>query len=99
MGNGVTIIVGAGAVLDFNHKGIFPSVYNITEEVLKQNILKVDGGESQLLRELYDIVIKKLKKVSAINSRKLPQLNFENLLHVIEMCIAYSGCWSKEYIS
>lgn len=99
MGNGVTIIVGAGAVLDFNHKGIFPSVYNITEEVLKQNILKVDGGESQLLRELYDIVIKKLKKVSAINSRKLPRLNFENLLHVIEMCIAYSGCWSKEYIS
>ena len=99
MGNGVTIIVGAGAVLDFNHKGIFPSVYNITEEVLKQNVQKVDGGESQLLRELYDIVIKKLKKVSAINSRKLPQLNFENLLHVIEMCIAYSGCWSKEYIS
>lgn len=98
MGNGVTIIVGAGAVLDFNHKGIFPSVYNITEEVLKQNILKVDGGESQLLRELYDIVIKKLKKVSAINSRKLPQLNFENLLHVIEMCTAYSGCWSKDYI-
>ena len=23
MGNGVTIIVGAGAVLDFDHKGIF----------------------------------------------------------------------------
>lgn len=24
--NGITIIVGAGAVLDFDHKGIFPSV-------------------------------------------------------------------------
>ena len=24
MGNGITIIVGAGAVLDFDHKGIFP---------------------------------------------------------------------------
>ena len=26
MGNEVTIIVGAGAVLDFDYKGIFPSV-------------------------------------------------------------------------
>lgn len=42
MGNGVTIIVGAGAVLDFDHKGLFPSVNNITDEVLKLNIQKVD---------------------------------------------------------
>lgn len=34
--NGITIIVGAGAVLDFGHKGIFSSVKNITDEVLKQ---------------------------------------------------------------
>ena len=26
MGNGIMIIVGVGAVLDFDHKGIFPSV-------------------------------------------------------------------------
>lgn len=38
MGNGVTIIVGAGAVLDFDHKGLSPSVKNITDEVLKLNI-------------------------------------------------------------
>lgn len=38
MVNGVTIIVGAGAVLDFYHKGIFPSVKNITDEVLKLSI-------------------------------------------------------------
>lgn len=44
MGNGLTIIVGAGAVLDFDHKGIFPSVKNITDEVLKLNIQKVAGG-------------------------------------------------------
>ena len=54
MGNGVTIIVGAGAVLDFDHKGIFPSVKNITDEVLKLNIQKVDGGERPLLREIND---------------------------------------------
>lgn len=99
MDSAITVIVGAGAVLDFEHKGIFPSVNNITEEVLKLNVQKVEGGESPLLRELYDHVIKKLNKASVKNSRKLPQLNFENLLHVIEMCIAYSGCWSKEYIS
>ncbi len=42
MGNGITIIVGAGAVLDFDHKGIFPSVTNITEEVLKLIVLCQD---------------------------------------------------------
>ena len=42
MGNGVTIIAGSGAVLDFNHKGIFPPAKNITDEVLKQSIQKVE---------------------------------------------------------
>lgn len=101
MGNGVTIIVGAGAVLDFDHKGIFPSVKNITDEVLKLNIQKVDGGERPLLREINDYIVGKLNQVGRpeINRLNPPQLNFESLLHVIEMCIAYSGCWSKEYIS
>ncbi len=99
MGNGVTIIVGAGAVLDFEHKGIFSSVKNLTDEVLKLNIQKVDGGERPLLRELYDHVVGKLNRVLETNRIMPPQLNFENLLHVIEMCIAYSGCWSKKYIS
>ena len=99
MGNRVTIIVGAGAVLDFDHKGIFPSVKNITDEVLKLSIQKVDGGERPLLREIYEHVVKKLNRVLETNHIKPPQLNFENLLHVIEMCIAYSGGWHKEYVS
>lgn len=94
-----TIIVGAGAILDFEHKGIFPSTQNITEEVLKLNIHKVEGGERPLLRELYNHVYNELNKASGFNYTKPPKLNFENLLHVIEMCIAYSGCWRKEYIS
>ena len=73
MGNGVTIIVGAGAVLDFDHKGIFPSVKNITDEVLKQSIQKVDGGERPLLRELYDHVVRKLNRVLETNNVKPPQ--------------------------
>ena len=101
MNDAVTIIVGAGAVLDFDHKGIFPSVKNITDEVLKLKIQKVAGGERPLLRELYDYIVRKLSQVGRpeVNRYIPPQLNFENLLHVIEMCIAYSGCWRKEYIS
>ena len=99
MKDAVTIIVGAGAVMDFDHKGIFPSVKNITDEVLKLSIQKVDGGERPLLHEIYDHVVKKLNRVLKTNHIKPPQLNFENLLHVIEMCIAYSGGWHKEYVS
>ena len=42
MDNAVIIIVGAGAVLDFDHRGIITTVNNITEEVLK---LSVPAGE------------------------------------------------------
>ena len=101
MGNGVTIIVGAGAVLDFDHKGLFPSVKNITEEVLKLSIQKVAGGERPLLREINDYIVRKLNQVGRpeINRYNPPQLNFESLLHVIEMCISYSSCWHKEFTS
>ena len=49
--------MGVGAVLDFDHKGIFPSVKNITDQVLKLNIQKVDGGERPLLREINDYLL------------------------------------------
>ena len=76
MNNAVTIIVGAGAVLDFDHKGIIPSVKNITDEVLKLSIQKVDGGERPLLREIYEQVVKKLNRVLERNHIKPPQFNF-----------------------
>lgn len=101
MDNAVTVIVGAGAVLDFDYKGIFPSVKNITEEVLKKNIHKVDGGERPLLFDLNNHIVEKLKEVGRpeINKFMPPQLNFENLLHIVEMCISYSSCWHKEFTS
>ena len=101
MNNAVTIIVGAGAVLDFDHKGISPSVKNITDEVLKLSIQKVDGGERPLLRELYDYIVGKLNQVGRpeVNRYIPPQINFESLLHVVEMCISYSSCWHKELTS
>lgn len=99
MDDGLTVVVGAGSVLDFDHKGITSSVKNITDEVLKLKIQKVEGGERPLLREIYDHIVSRLNKVSESTHHALPQVNFENLLHVIEMCIAYSGCWRKEYIT
>lgn len=39
MNDAVTIIiVGARAVLNFKHKNMFPSVKNITDEVIRQSI-------------------------------------------------------------
>lgn len=101
MNSAVTVIVGSGAVLDFDHKGIFPSVKDITKEVLKIRTQKVDGGERPLLGELNEHIVKKLNQVGRpeINKFMPPQLNFENLLHVVEMCISYSGCWHKKYVS
>lgn len=101
MKDAVTIIVGAGSVLDFVHKGIIPSVKNITEEVLKKSIQTVDGGERYLLREIYDCIVRKLYDVGRpeINRINPPQLNFEVLLHILEMCLAYNGCWHKKYMS
>ena len=101
MNSAVTIIVGAGAVLDFDHKGIFPSVKDITKEVLKIRTQKVDGGERPLLFDLNKHIVDKLEEVGhpEINKFMPPQLNFENLLHIVEMCISYSSCWHKEFTS
>ena len=97
---GITIVVGAGAVLDFKHKGVCPSVRNITEEVLKISTQKVDGTERLLIKELYDRIIERLKIVGNPEVRRFfhPEVTFEDLLHVLEMCLSYSSCWHDEYL-
>lgn len=75
MNDAVTIIVGAGAVFGFWPQGHFPSVKNITDEVLKLSIQKVEGDERPLQRELYDHVVKKLNRVSEANHIKPPLKN------------------------
>lgn len=97
---GITVIVGAGAVLDFEHKGVFPSVRSITEEVLKISTQKVDGTERLLIKDLYDGMIDRLKKVGKPEVRRFfhPEVTFEDLLHVLEMCLSYSSCWHDEFL-
>ena len=100
MTDGITIVLGAGAVLDFEHKGIFPSVKNISEEVLKISTPKVDGGERLLIKDLNDCITTRLKQVGNSQGRRYlhPEVNFEELLYVLEMCISYSSCWHDEYL-
>ncbi len=97
---GITIVVGAGAVLDFEHKGVCPSVRSISEEVLKISTQKVDGAERLLIKELYDRIIERLKNDGNPEVRRFfhPEVNFEDLLHVLEMCLSYSSCWHDEYL-
>ena len=100
MTDSTTVIVGAGAVLDFCHKGVFPSVKNITDEVLKLRVQKVDGSYGYLIKDLNDIIVKRLLKIGNPAVRRFypPHLNFEDLLHVLEMCLSYSPCWHNEYL-
>lgn len=57
--------------MDFEHKGIFLSVKNITGEVLKLSIYKVDGGERLLLHELNKQMIEELKIVGRPEIKEL----------------------------
>lgn len=100
MDNAVTIIVGAGAVLDFDHRGIIPTVCNITEEVLKLSVQKVDGRERLLIKDLYNSMVGCLKLVGNPEVRLFfhPKMTFEELLYVLEMCLTYSSCWYDEYL-
>ena len=97
---GINVIVGAGAVLDLEHKGVCPSVRSISEEVLKISTQKVDGTKRLLIKELYDRIIERLKNVGNPEVRRFfhPEVNFEDLLHVLEMCLSYSSCWHDEYL-
>lgn len=100
MADGTTVIVGAGAVLDFSHKGVFPSVKNITDEVLKLRVQKVDGSYGFLIQDLNNSIVERLKTVGNPEVRRIlpPHMNFEDLLHVLEMCLSYSSCWHDEYL-
>ena len=94
MNDAVTIIVGAGAALDFDHKGIVPLVKNITNEVLDLKIQNYYGEETLLIRHVHDNIVARLKEVGNPEVRRFqkPYLNFEELLHVLEMCYTYSSC-------
>ena len=96
----ITVIVGAGAALDLDHSGVSPSVHNITQELLKLPVQKVNGEDRLLLNELYDFIIGGLQQIGNPDTRRFshPDISFEEILHVLEMCLSYSSCWHDEYL-
>lgn len=95
----VTMIMGAGAVLDMNFPGniVTPTTKKITEEVLKpyRDIFN-DSREITVVNDIYDELIKKFPVDPNIWWRDdlRPEINFEILFHVIEQLLSYESVWS-----
>lgn len=98
MQDSITIIVGAGAVLDFDHRGIVPLVKNITDEVLAIRTQNLYGSDTLLIKHIYENVVARLNQLGNPEIRLIqrPLLTFEELLHILEMCYTYSFCWHDE---
>lgn len=96
----VTMIMGAGAVLDMNFPiGVLrPSTWNITQEVIKPyDDLINEGNKITVVEEIYN----RLMKVFPVNSYiwwendLRPNIHFEILFHVMEQLMAYEGVWKE----
>ena len=94
----VTMIMGAGAVLDMNFPTgvIRPSTWNITQEVIKPyDDLINEGNRITVVEEIYN----RLMEVFPVNSYiwwendLRPNIHFEILFHVMEQLMAYEGVW------
>lgn len=96
----VTMIMGAGAVLDMNFPtGVLrPSTWNITQEVIKPyDDLIYEGNKITVVEEIYN----RLMKVFPVNQNiwwekdLKPNIHFEILFHVMEQLMAYEGVWDE----
>ena len=96
----VTMIMGAGAVLDMNFTTdvLRPSTWNITQEVIKPyDDLINEGNKITVVEEIYN----RLMKVFPVNSyiwweKDLkPNIHFEILFHVMEQMMAYEDVWDE----
>ena len=89
MGNRITAILGAGAVLDFDFSGIeIPTTSNITKICAEQKVLGLDIEEIDLIKQIYN----KIENLAKFEYKRLhpavkhydPHLSFEELFEVIE---------------
>lgn len=95
----VTMIMGAGAVLDMNFPDsiITPTTWNITQEVLKPYDDIFDKNRKiTIIKDIYDVLCQKFPVNSNIwwEDELHPNINFEILFHVIEQLISYESVWS-----
>lgn len=95
----VTMIMGAGAVLDMNFPGhiVTPTTKKITEEVLKpyRDIFN-DSREITVVKDIYNVLINKFPVDHNIRCEDdlKSNVNFEILFHVIEQLLSYERVWS-----
>lgn len=95
----VTMIMGAGAVLDMNFPDsiVTPTTWNITQEVRKPYDDIFDKNRKiTIVEDIYDVLDKKLPADRNIWWEKNlhSSINFEILFHVIEQLISYEKVWS-----
>ena len=95
----VTMIMGAGAVLDMNFPAdiITPTTRKITEEVLNPYRDIFDSSRViTVVNDIYDVLIQQFPVDQYIWWRDdlRPEINFEILFHVIEQLLSYESVWS-----
>lgn len=96
----VTMIMGAGAVLDMNFPCniIKPTTMNITMEVIKpyDDIFHMDRKIS-IVKDIYDKLVREVPTDPNIwwVSNPTPNIHFEILFHVMEQLMAYRSVWAR----
>lgn len=96
-----TSILGAGAVLDFDFDGLTkPTTNNITKAVVELKILDFEGSETNLIKEIYDLVVDATRteylRLHPMVRHYEPIITFEDLFEVVETLYSYSGRWKHE---
>lgn len=94
----VTMIMGAGAVLDMNFPSsvLRPSTWNITQEVIKpyEDLIN-EGNKITVVEEIYNRLMEVFPVSSYIwwENDLRPNIHFEILFHVMEQLMAYESVW------
>lgn len=94
----VTIIMGAGAVLDmkFPRHVLIPTTWNITQEVLKPYDDIFDPGRKiTVVEDIYRFLVDNFPVDHNIwwESNPKPNIHFEIIFHVMEQLLAYKNVW------
>lgn len=95
----VTMIMGAGAVLDMNFPGhiVTPTTKKITEEVLNPyRDFSNNSRKITVVKDIYDVLINRFpvdQNIWWIDNLR-PDINFEILFHIIEQLLSYERVWS-----
>ena len=96
----VTMIMGAGAVLDMNFPSniIKPTTWNITEKVRKPyDDIFCANREITIVEDIYQILVRSFPADHNIwwATNYIPNIHFEILFHVMEQLIAYQSVWAS----